>query len=238
MERMGTNKLIMKLFICAVGVMAMLMYPCDSNKAFAVENYNNSVLMVGSDDDDDDSPYGKSIKLTPAEEYAMKAPGKRAAGKGTSFRESAALQAAETEARTVFATALSSSIISASKRVGFDITQYAGDDATGQTITDGGEKQTSLIKSISQNVISNTTRVKINKYYNSKNRRYTIFVCLEYNGEIEDMVKEATSQLKKKISAEDRAKLENEFKEIEDEVKTDLVNSMTPKDSEPCEQTN
>lgn len=196
------------------------------------------VGMAANAQEADGNPYGKEVKLTPAEEYALKAPGKRAAGRGTSFRESVALQSAETEARAVFSNALSSAIISASKRVGFEITQYAGDDESGQTITDGGEKQTSLIKSISQNVINNTIRVKMNKYYNPQNRRYTVFVCLEYNGEIEDMVKEATSQLKKKISNEDRVRLENEFKEIEEEIKTDLVNEMTPKDSEPCDQNN
>lgn len=75
--------------------------------------------------------YGKEMKLTEAESYALKKPGTRAAGKGVSSRESVAVQVARAQARAAFAEAISSAVNSALKISGFDVSQYAGDDEEG-----------------------------------------------------------------------------------------------------------
>lgn len=182
--------------------------------------------------DDDDNPDGKEIKLTAAEEYALKEPGKRAAGKGVSARESMAQQLAEMNARRQFSDALSAAILSACKEFGLQFTQYAGDDEEGMNIADEGSKATTLVKSISENVIKNTTVVKKNKFFKKKNRRYTIYVCLEYNGSVAEMAEEAAKSLKQKVSGDDRAKLEREMKDFEAEIEKQLKKQNQDEDEE------
>ena len=104
--------------------------------------------------------YGKEMKLTEAESYALKKPGTRAAGKGVSSRESVAVQVARTQARAAFAEAISSAVNSALKISGFDVSQYAGDDEEGHEVSDGAEKTNTMIKSVSKQVIENTQVVK------------------------------------------------------------------------------
>ena len=183
---------------------------------------NNCANMYSITADDDDNPDGKEIKLTAAEEYALKEPGKRAAGKGVSSRESMAQQLAETDARRQFSDAISTAILSASKDFGLQYTQYAGDDEQGMNIADEGSKAMTIAKSVSENVIKGTTLVKKNKFYNKKNRRFTIYVCLEYNGSVGEMAQEVAQSLKQRVSENDRAKIVREMKEFEAEIEKQL----------------
>lgn len=174
-----------------------------------------------------DDVYGNEMKLTEAEKYALKEPGKRASGKGGSSRESAAMSRARLEARAAFAESISSSILSAAKACGFDLTQYAGDDEEGHEMTDGGEKQNNLIKSLAQQVIEGSPVVKTNKYYNKKTRRFTIFVCLEYNGEVSKLAKDMTERVKQKVSDDDRMKIEYNLDKFEKEIENQLNGEMS-----------
>lgn len=169
-----------------------------------------------------ENPYGKELFKTEAELYAEAMPGKRAYGKGVSASESAARQLAELDARAQFSRSVDAAIVSASKVVGFDITQYAGGDNEGMNSTDAGQQQNTLSKSISNNIIASTTIVKQNKYY-GKDRKYTIFVCLEYNGSVADIAKKATQQIMQRISDSDREKIQNENGKFEQEVENSLL---------------
>lgn len=168
--------------------------------------------------------YGGEVKLTDAEEYALKKPGVRASGKGVSSREAAALSRARLEARAAFAEAIASSVLSAAKASGFDLTRYAGDEEEGQEMTDGGEKQNNLLKSKAQEIISGSPVVKMNKFFNKKTRKYTIFVCLEYNGDVAKLAKEVSKTIKDSISEEDRLKIEYSLEKFEREIENNLEN--------------
>lgn len=168
--------------------------------------------------------YGQETALTSSEEYALLSPGKRASGRGSSWDESTAQQLAEMEARRAFSEGIDAAILSACKRSGIDIQQYSGDNNTGSSVNDGGIKTNTLTKSISQNIVSNTSVVKKNRFYNNNNRIYTIFVCLEYNGEVQQIAKEATKQIMQRVADEDRLKIENELNEFEQEITKELKN--------------
>lgn len=168
-----------------------------------------------------ENPYGSEVFKTEAELYAEAMPGKRASGKGISASESAARQLAEADARAQFSRAIDAAIISASKSVGFDITQYAGGDNEGQTVTDGGLQQNTLVKSISSNIVANTNVVKMNKFY-GKDRKFTVFVCLEYNGSIAEIAKKAAQQIQQRIPDEDRKKIQDENSKFEQEIEKGL----------------
>lgn len=193
-----------KIFISSLCLMA-LMLTCNVQIASAQENV-----------------YGKELKLSDAEEYALKKPGTRASGKGISSREAAAMSRARAEARGAFAEAISAAVVSAAKVVGFDITQYAGDENEGHEATDGGEKQQNMIKSVAQEVIAGSPVVKTSKFYEKKTRRYTVFVCLEYNGEVSQLAKEVVQSVKQKISDEDRLKIDFINEKFEQEIEKQL----------------
>lgn len=176
--------------------------------------------------------YGKEMKLTEAESYALKKPGTRAAGKGVSSRESVAVQVARAQARAAFAEAISSAVNSALKISGFDVSQYAGDDEEGYEVSDGAEKTNTMIKSVSKQVIENTQVVKTNKFYNKKTRKYTVFVCLEYNGDIAKLSKEIANKVSQKISDEQRMKIDFELENFEKEIEKELGNNTTEEDDE------
>lgn len=168
-----------------------------------------------------ENPYGTEVFKTEAELYAEAMPGKRAYGKGVSASESAARQLAEADARAQFSRSIDAAIVSAAKSVGFDITQYAGGDNEGMNATDGGQQQNTLVESVSSNIIANTNVVKQNKYF-GKDRKYTIFVCLEYNGSIGEIAQKAAQQIKQRISDSDREKIQKENDKFEQEVKKSL----------------
>ena len=168
-----------------------------------------------------ENPYGTSVFKTPSEKLAAEVPGKRAYGKGVSFDESTARQLAEMDARAQLSRALDAAINSAAKKVGFDITQYAGGDGEGMTATDGGRQVNALAESISQNIISGANVINTDKYY-GKDRKYTIFVCLEYNGSIADIAQKATEQVKQRISDRDREKIQQENERFQQEIEKDL----------------
>lgn len=212
--------------------MLLLSGAASANVTASMNSCTSAFAVAVAFADDDDNPDGKEIKLTAAEEYALKEPGKRAAGKGVSARESMAQQLAEMNARRQFSDALSAAILSACKEFGLQFTQYAGDDEEGMNIADEGSKATTLVKSISENVIKNTTVVKKNKFFKKKNRRYTIYVCLEYNGSVAEMAEEATKSLKQKVSGDDRAKLEREMKDFEAEIEKQLKKQNQDEDEE------
>lgn len=176
--------------------------------------------------------YGKEMKLTETESYALKKPGTRAAGKGVSSRESVAVQVARAQARAAFAEAISSAVNSALKISGFDVSQYAGDDEEGHEVSDGAEKTNTMIKSVSKQVIENTQVVKTNKFYNKKTRKYTVFVCLEYNGDIAKLSKEIANKVSQKISDEQRMKIDFELENFEKEIEKELGNNTTEEDDE------
>lgn len=208
-------KKIMSLAIAFAATLAFV--SCGSSKKAADQYYVNPVANVANS-----NPDGQEVRLSEAEEYALRAPGKRAAGKGVSSNESMAQQLAETEARRAFSDAIAASVTAAAKRSGFDITQYAGGEEDGQAVTDGGEKQNTLAKSVSNEIVASTVVVKKSKFYNSSNKRFTVYVCLEYDGDVAEMAKKAVQQVKQRVSDEDRIKIEYNLEKFEEEVAKDL----------------
>ena len=89
-----------------------------------------------------------------------------------------------------------------------------------------------MIKSVSKQVIENTQVVKTNKFYNKKTRKYTVFVCLEYNGDIAKLSKEIANKVSQKISDEQRMKIDFELENFEKEIEKELGNNTTEEDDE------
>lgn len=205
-----TRKMKKIVLLSAISVLVLCITSCGSSKnvpqASKAEQAN---------------PYGQELFKTKSETLEDEAPAKRASGKGVSFNESTARQLAEMDARAKLSRALDAAIISASKSAGFDITQYVGGDGEGMTKTDGGQQTNTLSKSISENIISSAIVINTDKYY-GKDRKYTIFVCVEYNGSVAEIAKKAADQVKQRISDTDRSKIQKENEKFQKEIEKDL----------------
>ena len=81
-------------------------------------------------------------------------------------------------------------------------------------------------------MIQNTVQVKKNKFYNKKRRRYTIYVCLEYNGEVKDMVEQTVKKVRERIPLEDRKRLDENLEKFEFEIEQELNKTVAPSSDE------
>ena len=189
--------------------------------ALTISSCGSSNKVPQASKAEQENPYGTEVFKTDAEKYAEEAPGKRAVGKGVSFSESTARELAEMDARAQMSRAIDAAIVSASKRSNVDINQYAGGNNEGKTATDGGLQSNTLDKSISSNIVANANVVKTNKFY-GKDRKYTIFVCLEYNGSVADIAQKAAQLVKQRVSDKDREKIQAEHEKFQKEIEKDL----------------
>ena len=169
----------------------------------------------------EDNSYGDEIKKTDTELYAELAPGKRTAANGQAFTEAAAEQLARNNARAKFAEAIEAAVVAAAKTVYGEMTEFSADEKNGESSTDGGQKQHTLAKSIAEQTVSNTVVVKTQKF-RANNNRYTVFVCLEYNGEVATLAAEIAEQVKQRISDKSRNRIEKDLKEFENQVAFEL----------------
>ena len=87
--------------------------------------------------------------------------------------------------------------------------------------TDGGQKQSTFAQSVAQQVIANTNVVKT-QTFRAKNNRYTVFVCLEYNGEVSELAANIAQQVKQRVSDKERNRIESDLQKFEEEVKFEL----------------
>lgn len=214
------------IFMMTAGLAALLMtVPGDS---YAVTHTSTVSELLTPDDDDDDR--GSKVDLTDSEKYALKKPAKRSSGMGQSFKETSARMQARLAARGNFAEALRAAVVSAAKNVYGENQQiitdeYVKDDAATEemaTHSEAGEKQSTLLKSIANEVIQNTVEVKMDKYYNKKKRRYTIYVCLEYDGEVKEMIEQTVKKIRSRIPEKDRQRIDENLEKFEFEIEQEL----------------
>lgn len=170
-----------------------------------------------------DDDRGSKVEKTDAEKYAEKKPGKRSSGKGVAPKESAARQLARLDARANFAEALSSAITSAAADFTGEHQQYSGDDEEGANLNDAGGRFSTIAKSVSKEVIQNTVEVKKDTYYNKRTRRYTVYVCMEFNGEVGEMVQQTVNKMRQRVSPQDRKRIDENMKEFERKIEQELT---------------
>ncbi len=226
---------VFKQFVCGslAGVSMMFMASCGSSK----QAQNDAIMMQmmqmmqqqqqqqnqqqSQKNQQDDNSYGVEIKKTDTELYAEQAPGKRSAANGQGFTKEAAEQLARNNARAKYAEAIETAVIAAAKTVYGETSEFAADEETGESGTEGGQKQHTLAQSIAEQAITNTNVVKT-QTFRAKNNRYTVFVCLEYNGEVAELAANIAQQVKQRVSEKSRQRIEKDLSKFEEEVKFEL----------------
>ena len=219
------NNRIFKQIVCGslAGISVLFMASCGSSKKAQNDEMMMQMMQMMQQQQGlkDNSSYGDELKKTDTELYAELAPGKRAASSGQAFTEAAAEQLARNNARAKFAEAIEASVKSAAKTVYGEMSEFSGDEKSGESATDGGQKQHTLVETVAEQVVANTVVVKTQKF-RAKNNRYTVFVCLEYNGEVASLAAEIAEQVKQRISDKSRARIEKDLQHFEDQVAFEL----------------
>jgi hypothetical protein len=203
------------------GIVVMLMSVAGTIQVEA----SSPVMMTNASVDDDER--GDEVKKTDAENYAEKMPEKRSAGKGVAPKESMARQLARLDARANFAEAISAAVSSAAKDTDFDLSQYAGDEEEGMNAEDAASRAKTWRQSITQEVINNTVEVKKNVFYNKRTHKYTVYVCLEYNGKVAEMVDKVVKKVRTKVSDKDRKRIDANLDAFEQEIEAKLKNRVS-----------
>jgi len=165
---------------------------------------------------------GPMIQLDPCQEYAMACSKIRSWGKGSNFQESTASSMATANARAEFARKIESAVIAGTEQVSADLKQYAGGDSDGMSVSDQSVAFGEVAKTIAQQVVKNTNVVKYTKYYNSANKQYTVYVCLEYGGGESGLVDQIESKVEERISPENRKKIEDRHDKIRERILSSL----------------
>lgn len=177
-----------------------LMTACGASKKVSIEN-----------------PDGVALANDPCVDLCMQSPYTRAYGKGTHFKEMTARNIAELQANAMYARKIEKAVLSATEDLGISLGQYAGDDNTGRSVSDHSGESNDLAALISQQVIRDMHVIKTSRYY-GKNNQYTVYVCVEYGGDKDVLVKQIEQKVKDRISDEDRAKIESRHDEFKDIV--------------------
>lgn len=134
-------------------------------------------------------------------------PALRAVGNGINNKEANAKQRANTQAQAEFAQKISASIIAACEEVGVSLEQYSGDGESGQAVADESEEGGNLASMVAKQSVKNTSIIKTERYI-MKDKRYLVYVCIEYSGNLSELIADAEKQLKEQISPEQRKTLE------------------------------
>lgn len=172
-----------------------------------------------------DGPDGVELKTPKSQQLAEEKPAVRAFGKGVSADEGFARQQAEADARRQMSNNIDAAIIAAARKIGFDIKQHSGGDEDGMSVNDGAVKQNSFLQSITSNIVASTMVIKTDRFYNAKNRLYTVYVCVEYNGDAKEISKDITKKVRNAVSDSDRAKIDAENEQFMQEINSFLNKS-------------
>lgn len=168
------------------------------------------------------TPEGLDLGDNECISLAEASPTNRAWGNAKHFDLSDAVSLAELDARSKMSKSISSSILAAEKRSGFDITKYSGSATEGAMATDGGEQRNNLATSISKNIVENTVTLKTKRFM-LPNRMYNVFVTIEFQGGTSAMARKIIDDVKQRIPDEEKLKIQYELKKFEDEVQQELA---------------
>lgn len=167
------------------------------------------------------TPDGLDLGSNECIDLAEQSPVVRAWGNAKHWDLSDAVNFAEDDARGKMAAAISTKIIRASEKSGFDIYKHIQSDTSGNTVSDGGTQRNKNLRTLTDGVIENTVVIKTKRFM-LPNRNYNVYVTIEFQGGVSAMSKTIENKLEQQISDEDKLKLQYEFKKFKDAINEEL----------------
>lgn len=167
------------------------------------------------------SLHGASIELTLSEQMALERPETRGSGEGVASRLAQAKIYAEGQARGALARAIASIIKTSSDEAGLGWEKYAGNGNEGSSASDDGTKSQNMVMQIASEVVRNAVVIHQDNFM-QPDRRYKVFVCVEYRGDSSEMAKDIVNKVKQQVPDEERIKMEYEFQKFEKKINEEL----------------
>lgn len=145
----------------------------------------------------------------------------RSVGSGLNHKEASAKQRANANAMAEYANKIGAAVEAACEIIGINLDKYAGDDVSGMSISDQSEEGGTLVNTVAKQTVKNTTIIKTERYYKT-NKQYLVYVCIEFSGDLSELLKEVEDNLKEKITEADRQKLEARHDEFRKRMETKM----------------
>jgi hypothetical protein len=145
----------------------------------------------------------------------------RETGTGEHFKEEVAQGEAELHARGKFARRIATEIITEMRLQASGDYLYSGDTQSGNSVQDEDAELNSVTESLThENVLSMVVK-KVSKY-NLPNRRYKVYVCMEYDKSMAELAETIAKQVDQRISDEVKAKRDYRYEKFRKEMEEKL----------------
>lgn len=200
---MSISKKLLKQFVFFASI-PLIIYGCSTNKA-AIEGHK----MEKSEQQ----------KMTEAK------PASRSWGEATQFNQSFARTYAEGQARAEFARKLATIIQTASRQAtdGADLSHSDGSNSSYGG--DQGILSNAFAQQVAAGTVSGLTVISTDTY-KLKDGQYHVFVCMEWQGNVDQLAQEMTKnyrqRVEQQVSDEERAKMEVRYEEFRKSVEEQL----------------
>lgn len=165
------------------------------------------------------------VKMTKSEELAFEKPAIRSFGDGTNFNLSFAMTFAEGQARAAFQRKVEALVQTASEEALTAYQQASTNGVESSIVSDQDIKSGAFAKQLAEGVLKNTAVIHADKFKKTDGQ-YHVYVCIEYRGEVNDMVENMVAAAKKRIpqqvSDEDRIKIQFEIEQFKKKLEEDF----------------
>jgi hypothetical protein len=165
------------------------------------------------------------VKMTKSEELAFEKPAIRSFGDGTNFNLSFAMTFAENQARAAFQRKVEALVQTASEEALTGYQQASTNGVESSIVSDQDIKSGAFAKQLAEGVLKNTAVIHADKFKKTDGQ-YHVYVCIEYRGEVNDMVENMVAAAKKRIpqqvSDEDRIKIQFEIEQFKKKLEEDF----------------
>lgn len=156
---------------------------------------------------------GEELSNSKAHTAWMMDKSSRAVGNGQHFREQAAVNIAELQARATLARKMSTAIKYAAREEFGSDQKFAGNDEAGRSIADQSAGAVDRAEAISQEIIRSAEIVEISRF-KQKNNQYNVYVCVGFTGGKTEMAEKAYQALEQLIPDDQKQKLRNDRDKI------------------------
>lgn len=178
--------------ISALFALVVLLAACGSKKG--VVNTNTSGL-------------GEELGSTKAHLCWMQDKSSRAVGEGVHFREQAAINTAELQARGTLARKIASAIITVGSEEFGSETIFAGDDNSGRSVSDQSAAAVDRVAGKAKEIIQGAQILEMSRF-KQKNNQYKVYVCVGFAGGKQEMAEKAMKGIEQLIPDSQRQKAE------------------------------
>ena len=167
-----------------------------------------------------------AMMSVPSIELADAKPATRDYGEGTDLlEESWAKQSAEEAARAAFQRKIETWVSSASESSMTMYQKASSNGAESSKVADQAGKRSALNKALAEGIVRNTAVIKTDRY-RTADGGYHVYVCIEYMGEIGDMVRELSDSMEKlveqQVSDDERLQIQFEKEQFEKSLQDDF----------------